>query len=247
MVNRIEAGYTNIPPLMETMSRYELGEEVPPPVKLAWDNLSVSMRICDYLLDSTPDPLVKRSVAIDAMSYLSNDKQELEHGNPTYHEQMGGLRGYLSTLPPERARMFGLDLRKLITVSGRTATAQNAEELIRVRNLEGELSARLFLDLLPPEYSNIEGYRNFRKTILRIGRIGNIVDTLVDFDDDHEAGEVIVTPSLSNKIKLMMNASGQAFLVLKSVNKRMLPQLGAGVIQAYRRKSSHGSKPSDLQ
>ncbi len=239
MENRIENGYSNVAPLLERMSRHELKKEVPEPVQVAWNNLSVSLRIGDYLLDTTSDPLTKRSVVIDAMTYLSGDNPELQHGNATYHKQMSGLKDYLSTLPLSRSRQFGFDFRKLIIASGRTASAQRADELLKARYLEGVLTTRLFMDLLPAEYSEIQGFRNYKKTIYRLARIGNVLDSLVDFNDDYASGQTLVTPSFTNKLKLIVGASGQVIIVLKDINKRMLPDLATGVAQAYFRKGSN--------
>lgn len=85
-------------------------------------------------------------------------------------------------------------LKKAFTCSDDIREAKNVRELFDLTINEGNLTARLVPFFI---YTKNE---KFNKFLIRLGEVGNVVDTLRDFQSDWEHGLIKVPPTMKNLI-----------------------------------------------
>lgn len=168
-----------------------------------------AIRTADALLDATQDDTKRRSNTDNALSHLSGTADQLSSDDPSLQDAMAALRERISQLPEEQQSLAITSYASILRVTEKLRTVTDPTEFARLTMLEGQMSARPFLDLIPDEIKQRPGYNGeagFARWLTRMGRFANAVDTAVDLKSDVEDGQVSVRPTLRNRAVLIKEA-----------------------------------------
>lgn len=176
-------------------------QPVPDSIVNSWRTILSTLRMADIKIDSIFDPQKRVQEADLAIQALDNNEGTYETDDKDLNHYFGELKNLLNQLPEERKQLFLRYLKRLVKVGEKVKEADNPEDYLTYTKLEGQVTARLFLCILPPQF--IADKQGYYRIVTRLGRIGNTIDNLRDFGDDRKNGEIAIT-----------NQKGQIYLSL---------------------------------
>lgn len=234
-MNKEIKGYDRIAPFFKDVTRSRLGVEPSHEVISAWSNLSRAVRMADGMLDNTQDKTIRDQISKDGYSYLAGSNLELSFGEEAYKAEMGELKDFLGSVTPAKKDNFLRSLSNLLKVSESLRFVEDPAELAKLTKLEGQITARLFTSLLLENSSEAPEYVRF---LTRIGRVGNLFDTMVDFNDDYKRGQTRIKPSLGGYAVMAVYALEDAKYVIRNSRSRSIGRLVGGVYHTIAQKET---------
>ena len=236
-------GYIKMAPFFKALTEKQLGVDVPEEVLSAWTNLSLTLRAADHLIDRARDVDLRKKIIDQGLSFLLGGVDEIS-GDEEYTSSMSALRSNLTGLPEGRRGNFFRNLRKLLSVTEEIKTTSSPDNLALLTRLEGQITARLFLNLLPAEYEEIPNYQNCLKIATRLGRAGNAFDTFIDLPGDYRNGELSVAPTLRNRLVLLRESAPDSAFALVNIGPNMIRRIGDGIILTLKKRPSNQVTPN---
>ena len=183
------------------------GLEIPSEYRRIWIE---SFRVL-YWVDHTIDGIgeFERNVFAQGLSsYLSD-----EGANQFYPEIAVLFKKSLYRLDDPIRRAYINYLLVLYEASEKVRHAQCIDDLISSTRLEGEMTAGMLLKLLPVGLVKNVRYLDYGNWLRNVGKVANLIDTLLDLKDDYEQGLVTVSPSMFNRGKIFIAALSDLTLV----------------------------------
>ena len=186
-------------------------QPVPDSVVNSWRTILSALRLADNQIDSILNPQKRVQEANLAIQSLGNsDPYVTSDEDLNYH--FGELKNLLNQLPQEQKQSFLKYLKRLIKVGEKVKEADNPEDYLRYTKLEGQVTARLFLCVLPPQL--IKDKETYYRIMTRFARIDNTLDNIRDFEDDRNNGEIAIS---SSKSQIYLSLLGGIMADLPSV------------------------------
>ncbi|OGD87579.1 hypothetical protein A3G14_01670 [Candidatus Curtissbacteria bacterium RIFCSPLOWO2_12_FULL_38_9] len=195
-----------------------------------WQELMFAIRIGDTRLDDLKKQRDRIALRTTVMGYLKNNP-ECSIEDPLLEQAMLTLKGICDSVPDITRKKLLHTFEKILDVTEEIKQTEDSTRLPFLIRLEGQLTSRLFISLLPEEYRNSKTYPNLLKTLTRLGRVANSVDTFIDFSSDYEAEELQVRPSILNRVRLLANCSSDVFQVISRLKPtpNLIKQISSGV------------------
>ena len=194
-----------------------------------------TIRLIDYKLDSTSEKDKRFIFSSQIMDFLRDDSVSFETENTEQKlgESLEAFRSIVTSLPEKEENSM---IRTLGTIFKVTEEIRNTMDVKRLRfllRLEGQLTCRLFLGLIPSEYKESEKYPKAIKALTRLTRVANAYDSFVDLPSDYKAGEVTVKPTPLNRVRLLANAPKDTYELFSAAPPTVifLRQMSLGVKQ----------------
>ena len=185
----------------------------------SWRTILSALRLADSQIDSILDPQKRVQEADLAIRSLENNDPYVA-SDEDLNCYFGYLRNLLNQLHEEQKQLFIKYLKRLIKVGEKVKEADNPEDYLRYTKLEGQVTARLFLCILPPQF--IKDRQAYYRIMTRFARIGNTLDNLRDFEDDRKNGEIAISVP---KSQIYLSLLGGIIADLPSVKPLFRPHL----------------------
>lgn len=214
--------------IVRKVAENKLRISVPDSTVAAWFSLARTIRIADDLVDGEPNEELRRRLYGRAISYLSENSAELGIENTTLQTEMAGLKSNLDSIPSEQRAIFIRNLRLLLRVTEMIRRSSNPSLLARLTSLEGQITARLYISLLPQEFSQLRGYKDYVRYFSRLSRTVNALDTIIDLPMDYLEGRTSIPPTIRNRLSLAASAVPDALYVISRTGPSMIKMFGLG-------------------
>lgn len=196
------AAYALIPRLLGRVSEDMLGKRPLQGVSTSWGVLAETMERVDSVIDREETREGRDEIRQGIMNFLKNERGEAKL--PEGMEVQGlELKNCLDELSDERRGMFIRSLAMIFRVSEAVKQAETVEELSFLTRLEGQLAAKLFLAFVDDELRDTDGFEVYFRTVARGARLGNMVDTLVDWPADFAEGQLKIRATPGNRFRLL--------------------------------------------
>jgi len=181
-----------------------------------WQELMFAIRIGDTRLDDLKKQRDRIALRTTVMGYLKNNP-ECSIEDPLLEQAMLTLKGICDSVPDITRKKLLHTFEKILDVTEEIKQTEDSTRLPFLIRLEGQLTSRLFISLLPEEYRNSKTYPN--------------LDTFIDFSSDYEAEELQVRPSILNRVRLLANCSSDVFQVISRLKPtpNLIKQISSGV------------------
>lgn len=167
----------------------------------AWTSFSSATSALDFYLDSTRDPRDRSRIIDNVLEFAhpQSSKQSFASSDEQFNQRMDDFRRHLRERPLKRQESFFRALKQILDVTEQIKRAPTIDELVKLTRIEGQLTMRMILNLLPDEFHQNPNYHRYSRLMKRLGRLANTSDTFIDLHDDYHAGEISVAPSLRNR------------------------------------------------
>ena len=187
-----------------------------------WKSLCASMQIVDHRIDSTQDGAERNRLIQDIKTDLAGEGRDFSH-DESFAEAMDGVRALRDSLENDQKAAFVRSLSMLLDVLQKMKNEKDPHEVLKLTLLEGQMSARPFLPLLPKEFRDSPDYQQLTRALTRLGRVANTFDTFVDLPTDHKNEQVQIRPTPINRLMFLGAAISQTPGFLK--RSGMSPEL----------------------
>ena len=179
-------------------------------------HLLVAMDLIDSAIDRQPLRSNRQQLADSVLSWMAGEPLEFP-----IHEQLdlGRLSSLQQHIQIEKiAPPFLAAAERVFVASEGKRNATKVSELVRCLLEEGQAAAEMTIMILGENTT-----KRFNGFLQRIMRIGTIVDTLLDADDDFAKGILKLTPGRCFRLRLKFAIARQLpGLILSFPNRRLL-------------------------
>lgn len=204
-LERSSDNYVKVAGVLAKTAQKGFGVDIAPQTKKSWELTMSAIRLIDSQIDQEKDPAKRQETEGQLIEFFEGDDQQTFEFHPLYY----ALRDELRKLPKGRQESFCRAGKNIFKVSERLKCTKNPTEFANLTRLEGQITSRLLLAFLPAQSkTNEQNTRKFTKWCTRLGRFGNLCDSFVDLPDDFRSGEIIIQPSLKNRLKLATSGFG---------------------------------------
>lgn len=157
-----------------------------------WRDLIGFGRAIDMYLDQkSSESLLARTEAVQC---LLDQPSVVAAQFPALAVEKLGVRTY------ERLRLLGLGILRT-NLDYRSATTM--EDYVVPRRVEGRLYAELISTVATPKVAAQPGYDRFRRWLVPVGEMTNLVDSFTDLPDDFANGEIVLPPHSLSRLHLV--------------------------------------------
>lgn len=191
--------------------------EVPETTLENWRKLGRIMYILDDVIDSA-EPEAQEKI----VQFLKDQVQESASSPESIYEKQESLtkaseilEEILQNMDEENKAFLQRLVVMLLDVTLAIKEKTDTREVVRLTRLEGQISAKLFIALLPVSFRQDEKYQEMTNLISRIGRIGNTYDTAIDLPGDFQAKQIKVTPTPLHRAAFIGAALADGMGILK--------------------------------
>ena len=189
------------------------------PTTELWRDILRAVRAADIVIDVTQDDADRRRLIDGALSYLAAiEESDFTTGFMEIDTEIKNLRERLFTLDPHIRERFLDKLAQLCHVTEQLRKAPTSHEYAQLTRLEGQLTTRLFSLTASEHAKSSPGFQAFTQWFARLGRLGNVVDSVADMPPDYDSGLTIIQPTLSNRVSLLTSSATDVLSVMKNIN-----------------------------
>lgn len=204
------ANYTKATDIIKETVENKSGLQVPEYTTRAWHNMLVAMRLLDDIIDNSVNVQNRSKLGSDIVGFLNSDENIPFDFNPRSTEALILLRSDINILNQDKKTSFIGSITLALKVGERIKQADNPKDFALLTRLEGQVLSRLFVHFLPDEFQ--EG--DFPRWFHRLGRVGNLYDSFVDWSSDYKNQETIIYPSPKNRLVAMNQARSDIWYLL---------------------------------
>ncbi len=175
------------------------GLAVPEQTKQQWKVLMSAIRIVDDRIDHSRT--IAEREALTARIKASLQGQVVDFSDDLdLHQAMYDVAQLSAEIGGERAHFLHTLLSLILRVTEDIKIESDPDKLIRLTLVEGQITGKLFLPFLPPEFKDTKEYQKLVYTLSRFGRGANTFDTFVDMQTDYKNGALQVKPTILNRV-----------------------------------------------
>jgi len=167
-----------------------------------WRYLMESMRVADDLIDSKSTHIARDKLYTYVIENLRNQPNSTKEDMEADRVIDIIKQKLLSDLPINQKILFITNLKSLFRITEKLKTEENGKKLATLTRLEGQLTARMLLLVLPKENSS----RAVTIAITRFCRFANNVDSAIDMPMDHRGGKTKCDSTISNRFTMLVAA-----------------------------------------
>lgn len=193
------ANYVVLADMVSNVANNAFGIKISPETHSHFQTLGYALRKVDNEIDGNPSIDSRHNFESNFLRFLSGSDPELPSGGQEAVTSIQNLREVLTQLDNERSSSFLRNLSMLVKVTEHIKETTEVRELSTLTRLEGQIVASMFLSLIPESDLKPARRKEFTHWFKRIGRFGNMLDTLKDMPSDYENGEIRVKPWLNNR------------------------------------------------
>lgn len=201
-VDNLKKKYNRLTLTFQEIAKSIVGMSLPEETLEKWKVLLSSVRLIDDEIDQIEDKekrddlIEKIKAKLDGYYTEFDEYEEVEKG-------MRLLEDISMTISEEKRSFLHKTLKRILNTTKEIKDESNSHKVVKLTLLEGQMTARIFTPFLPEEFTKSDNYQNFLKIIILLGRTGNSFDTLVDLERDFANNQVVIEPSLLNKIRFL--------------------------------------------
>lgn len=167
-----------------------------------WQLTLAAMRMSDFVIDSLETPLERKRFIRETGRYLAGDLNTYNYTSSESGEAIYALKfalaGFSLDIRAAFVRNAGVYFRSMELCK----QAKSIENYIFYRKLEGQVASN-FLSILLPDSMPANQRSNCVRWFRRAGRVANCFDSFSDLGDDFKEREVVVNPSICNRLSLL--------------------------------------------
>lgn len=196
---------------------------LPAEIKEKWKNLLVSMRVVDNRIDNINDENKRTEFVSNLNLFLDGGEVDFSYDDDL-KISLNRVRDLLNGLPDDRKRFTISSLKRILKITEEIKNEKNVSEFTDMTRLEGQMTAKIFLQFLPEEFIESGEYHKLMQAFTRLGRAGNSFDTLVDLRGDYNDGQTLVKPTPLNRLLILgaVITDGLSFLNKVSLSPELL-------------------------
>lgn len=210
------------------------GINVPQNMIENWTSLFDVIRVTDKHIDSLKSE--------DRINHYNNILAILDGTDPLIFyssntEMLSASRKMYSlfgSLDQNDQNSFKNATQELFTLNEKMKASESAGELATLRRIEGQVSVRLLEIFTDKNIKQQKEWPRFRKILKLLARLGNTIDTLIDWRIDYGDGQLAIPPFAGNK--LLFASSGLFSDVRQFLNILELKEVNAVVRSALENK-----------
>lgn len=230
-LNRSIENYVNAAGTLGSLCENVTGIPLPETTLSHFQKTMHAIRVIDHKLDWTSDKQKRFLFSSQVMDYLRDNAKSFD-SDQLLEKPLGAFRSVIKSLPEEGEQTMLRTLDTIFKVTEEIRHTTDIKRLTRLIRLEGQLTSRLFLTMLPSDYKQSEKYPKVIKAMTRLGRVANTYDSFVDLPSDYEAQEVAIRPTVRNRVRLLTRAPSDVRELFSATppTKKLLGQIASGVI-----------------
>lgn len=187
---------------------------VPSSTTQKWEKIMFALRIGDDRFDTLTTSDQRSAFKAKMMGFLRGSITLIDN-DPELIAAMDRLKSVCDDLPADRKNQLLKKIDHLLVVTELLRDAKDLSHYSMLTRLEGQITAKLFLETLPEDYGNPLLRNRLHRTFTRLGRFSDVLDSFADFPDDFNEGLTRVQPSFTNRVALLGSSLGDCFEVIK--------------------------------
>jgi hypothetical protein len=200
----------------------------------AWQVLGETVHVFDTRLDSLSDPVARKELLSSTLNFYDESTDSLDREGEEVREYLAHLKTKVDSLPEQQRASFRQSIGIIFDITEQLKTTTDLKEYARLRKLEGQVTSKLYTAFLPADFKAAETYPQLHRFFTRIGRVGNILDSVIDIPADFKSGEVKIMPSLANRFKLIGNSFGDVAYVVRHSSSDLRRKMIKSVRRVYK-------------
>lgn len=226
--------------VIKSLVEKQSSNKVPEQTYEAWKSLMILVRHADLNIDNTGSKAQRNDYYDNSLRYLDGEISSYEHEDKNLVEAMTEFKELLSAFPEKNRRMFLASLKGVFRVTEKIKETKDIEEFSKMTRLEGQLSGKLLMSLLPEDFRTTTDFSSLLKHTNYLTRFANSLDTFVDFSGDYSLGEIKMRPSIRNRSTVLVKGMRDLSMFLPKTDLGtlgLLSKAGVQVLQNNLRRS----------
>lgn len=220
------------------------GLAVPEKTQNQWRRLMSAVRIVDDRIDHIPNTEERMALVAKLRSSLKGEPVEFPD-DPSLAQAMQEVELLSGEIGAERTHFLNAIFSLILTITEEIRHEEDPHNVVKLTMLEGQLTAKLYLPFLPPEFKNGEDYKKLVRTLSIFGRTANVIDTLIDLPDDYKNDAVTIKPTIANRVLFLGAAltNGATTVLRTGLPPELTKQFIWGVLATF---DNSSEKPTEL-
>lgn len=202
-----EGLYKRIPDYLERIARTSFSLTLPPELLDRWKIVIRAVERVDDVIDNTGSE-ERQVFSRNVLNFLYSDD-----GVETDNDYLNDLKRVLDESPEDKEE-FMKAAEELSSTTERLKTTPSLREFISLTKREGELTADLFITLMPKKLKTIPRVRRFASFMRAMARASNCLDAVLDIGSDYRDGHTRVNPGLRTRWNLVRENSSDIVTTL---------------------------------
>lgn len=188
---------TNIPLPHETFEQWKIGMHL--------------LRIGDDKLDKIADSHQRLQFIQGVMKFMRDEVDVVPGENdPIFEDAMHRVRTVGRSVPEvQKEALFDI-FAEILETTEMIRHVKTAGDYSFFTRREGELTMKLFIGLLPSEYTTSQSYVRLERSLIGMARFANSLDTFIDMSGDYKNGETQIPPTLKNRAVVFLKSTPDA-------------------------------------
>lgn len=200
--------YVKVASYAKDITESKCNRPVPEQTFEAWKLTMVALHFADYKIDGLQDKAERSRQINKGLDFLNRRREIYQSGDVSLDFSIHRLRQSLDNFDHHRRHQFLRNLRLVCKVTEDIKEAEDIESFTGLTRLEGQLTSKLFVSLLPDDFKKRRNFSRYVKLMSRIGRFGNVFDTFVDLPNDYMAGQAKIEPTWPNRLRILRQTVG---------------------------------------
>lgn len=222
------------------------GLAVPEKTQNQWRRLMSAVRIVDDRIDHIANTSERTALVSKLRASLQGEPVEFPD-DPPLAQAMKEVDLLSREIGEERTHFLNAIFSLILTITEEIRHEEDPHNVVKLTMLEGQLTAKLYLPFLPPEFKNGEAYRKLVRTLSIFGRTANAIDTLIDLPDDYRNDAVSIKPTIANRVLFLgaALANGATTVIRTGLPPELTKQFIWGVLATFANGSEKTVKLTD--
>ena len=208
-----EIRYASLAKGLESILEEVYDFEIPESTVVNWEKLSRLMYRLDHVIDQG-SAQERKEITQALQTYLRQSQSGDIERSAIAHE-LQSLKEIEGIIDPENQDFFRRSVSLLLEVTESIKQSEDVKETVKLTLLEGQISSKLYLALLPASFRENEKYWEMCNLLSRIARVGNAFDTAVDLKNDFQENQVKISPTPLNRAAFIGAALSQGSGLIK--------------------------------
>lgn len=175
------------------------GLSVPEKTIQDWKTLLSAIRVVDDRIDHTME-VAKRNLLVEKIKSSLKGTLSDFSSDADLENAMQNIQNLSAGLGEEKEHFFHNLLSVIMKVTEEIKVEEDPQAVVRLTQLEGQITAKLFLPFLPEEFRQSGNYQKLVHALARLGRAANSFDTLIDLPTDYKNKGVRIKPTVFNRV-----------------------------------------------